>query len=505
MEGPTIVEECHDRENDRKMKLRKATDRMNKRNTRDGLFGTPAGSLATRREALQLLAGGWMLSQVAPIGWASDTRALDPQEASARWSRVRTVTELKGEVRLKDPRAVVQGAIKTAPVESTSTLDYEELARPTSPDDGVVAFLKFHEATVENRLNKQAIKESLRPDCMEVVRLQSQGKLLTNSPNHPLSSKERDLIVGPIASAFVDDILPKSSVKIGEAWDLSDAATTRLFQLDSIEKSTLEVKLIEADSGKGQLELDGVIDAISHGVNTQITLKGKAQVDRKLGMVTWLALAMDETREIGEAEPGFRINARVRLLRTSLETPTSNESLESLQASYSDPEVADLTEFRSEQGAYRFLANSQWLPITDKGTQAVFKMVQANRTIAQCTIVCQPDMEPGNHMTIEGYQRDVQRSLGEFFQEFEEASEKITESKLRMVRTVAIGAAEGVPVRWINICLSDDSGRRVTLGFTMDDSYTERFGGTDLQIAGGFELLPRTNTAKASSAQTEVR
>ncbi len=479
---------------------------MNTRNAGDNRFGERLGIRSSRRDAIKLFASGLILANLQPPTMAGQLPTFeDDKQPIARWTRVRTVTELKGEVRLKDPRAVVQGAIKTAPVESTSTLDYEELARPNSEEEGVVAFLKFHEATVENRLNKQALQEKLRSDCSEVVRIQSQGKLVTNSSNHPLSSKERDLIEGPLVSAYVDEILPKSSVKIGETWDLSESVITRLFQLESIEKSTLKVKLVEADSSKGQLELDGIVDATSHGVATQIVLKGKAQVDRKVGMVTWLALAMDETREIGEAEPGFRINARVRLLRSTLETPTSTETLESLQARYSDPEVADLTEFRSEHGAYRFLASSQWMPITDKGTQAVFKMVQANRTIAQCTIVCQPDMEPGNHMTIEGYQRDVQRSIGEFFQEFEESSEKVTESNLRMVRTVAIGAAEGVPVRWINICLSDDTGRRVTLGFTMDDSYTERFGGTDLQIAGGFELLPRTNTAKASGTATEVR
>lgn len=453
------------------------------------------------------LLSGLALGLVLPAAWGRSANRYESASSAngsgdkPRWMRVRTITELSGEVRIKDPRAVLPGAIRSLPVESTSTLDYEELSKSGLTDDGIVAFMKLHEAKVENRLNKHAIDLSVRPDCREVVRIQKQGQLITNCPDQPLNSKERDLIEGPIASLYIDELLPQKSLKMGESWEPSSDLVTRLFQLESIEKSTLKIKLAGVEDGKGQLELQGLVKATSHGVPTELNIQGKAQVDRKIGMISWLALSIEETRDIGEAEPGFKITARVRMLRSTLESPSSQETLESMEGRFADPEIAEHYDFHSAIGGYRLLAHRQWHVITDKGNLAVLKLVQANRLIAQCNIVCHSDLDAGQQLTLEGYQAEVRQSLAEHFEELEESSEKVTESGLRMLRVVAAGRAEGVPVQWIHINLSDDSGRRLTMAFTLNAAYAERFGGHDLQMASGLQLVARTATAKAPTAE----
>jgi hypothetical protein len=136
--------------------------------------------------------------------------------------------------------------------------------------------------------------------------------------------------------------------------------------------------------------------------------------------------------------------------------------------------------------------------MADRGDHMLMKYVENNKPFAQCNITRLPDLDPGQHQSLEGFQADLRTSLGEQFSQFLEASEGQTEGGLRLLRTVSQGIAQDLDVTWIHLHLSNDQGERFTLVFTMDASNLAKLEGQDLQIASGFRIEPRSSIVPAS-------
>ena len=83
-------------------------------------------------------------------------------------------------------------------------------------------------------------------------------------------------------------------------------------------------------------------------------------------------------------------------------------------------------------------------------------------------------LEPGAQWTLEAFQADVRRTLGEQLSDLIEADERLTASGLRVLRVTARGAVQGVPIQWVVLHFSDDTGRRVLGHF--HDGRAERRG-----------------------------
>jgi hypothetical protein len=456
-------------------------------------ISTAMNSTLTRRSALQMTllgATSALLSRTAILASdANDSGSEKP--SSTKTVRVRSVVELSGEVRLSNSSTTETKHPNKMVVESRSTLDFEEQFRLT-PNQGkrTASIRLFNEATAESLIGKQNASTSLRNDCRTIYSTVVDGIQQTNCLDVPLTNNERDLVQGVISTMYIDRLLPTGPVKIGQAWDLSEDVIKSLFQLDSVQESKITVRLAEADDKKAQLEIDGQVSGAARGVPTQLTVKGKAQIDRAAVLVSWLAIVIDETREIGNAEPGFKITARIRVLRAPLEKLTADQTLEDIENKVTDLESLQMSEFQSIDGGFRFLAERFWSIMSENQLETVLRLIKQNKIVAQCNITNLVDTEPGKQLTLEGYQADIRQALGQTFDQFLESSESVTESGLRMVRIVTSGEVEQVPVQWINVHLSNDQGRHISLVFSMDAGSAENFAAADSQIAGAFEFQP---------------
>ncbi len=470
-------------------------------------------SLIYRRAILRasiIGATGALLMPTAIL--ASDVSATSPDKSkSTQTVRVRSVVELSGEVRLSNSPKSSTKQTKNVTVESRSTLDFEEQFRLTADREKRSSSIRhFNEASAESLIAKQNASTALRNECRAVYSTFVDGVPRTNCLESPLTNNERDLVQGVIATMYIDQLLPGTPVKIGQSWDLPEDAIKALFQLDSVQESKVTVRLTEADEKKAQLEINGQVAGAARGVPTQISMNGKAQVDRTAVMVSWLAVVIDETREIGNAEPGFKITARVRILRAPLEKLTAGETLEEIESKVADLDSLQMSEFQSSDGGFRFLAERYWSIMSENQLETVMRLIKQNKIVAQCNITNLIDTEPGKQLTLEGYQADIRQALGESFGQFLESGESLTESGLRMVRIASSGEVEQVPVQWINVHLSNDEGRHVSLAFSMDAANAEIFAAADSQIAGAFEFqaipkaetpAPKTETNDSKPAQ----
>ncbi len=457
----------------------------------------PSHSLSRRSVLLGLMTAGasyWQLPRPTVAGEPGNTAW-----ETARGIRTRTLVELEGELRVRDHRAKIGDAVQLIELAANSTTDMTEFfASPIPEADGMVSFVDLHEAVVDHRVGKVTQQRRVRPDVARLVRVRDAGLVLTTGQDQPLSRDERDLVDGVLWSLYADELLPGGALKLGASWEPSSDSICRLLNLDSVLRHAVVAKLEEADESVAQITFSGRVEGAAKEVPTSITIDGKARYDRKAKMIQWIAASLEEHREIGEAIPGFRVTARVRMLRAPVDRAVVGERLKEGLTLAVPAHGGRLLRVAGKEAGFSLLASQRWHVMADRGDHMLMKYVENNKPFAQCNITRLPDLDPGQHQSLEGFQADLRTSLGEQFSQFLEASEGQTEGGLRLLRTVSQGIAQDLDVTWIHLHLSNDQGERFTLVFTMDASNLAKLEGQDLQIASGFRIEPRSSIVPAS-------
>ena len=409
--------------------------------------------------------------------------------------RVRVVLEVNGEIRLKSQTSDGTGkngktiAAKTAPLKATSTIDFDEHFETTTDLIGCKAYQYFHEAGSEIQIDRHVTKTTLREQCKDILRLGCEQGFMTTCPDNPLFAAERDLIEGPINTMFLDQLLTENEVHISDKWSIDNEVICRLLNMDKVHDGKWTMCLVDASDEKAQLQFEGVISASVRQVPTSIKVEGKAELDRQGGYISWFAANIEETREIGDAEPGFKIIAQVKILRSKIDEMTTGLSLQKIAAKVSNRDLASMLQFQSDLGYYRFIASNKWSTYRDNGEESTLRYVVGNRIAAQCNITNMINYEPGRQLSLDGFKADVKNALGNALSEIVEGAERLSSNKLRILRVMSRGGVQGVDIQWIHYHISNDNGRRVVLTFTLNEANVELFAAEDAQIADSFELI----------------
>jgi hypothetical protein len=409
--------------------------------------------------------------------------------------RVRAVVKVNGEVRLKsqvaDQRNNTGKAMtaKSVPMQATTDLEFEEQYELGPSRSACKSYLRMAKAETEIQVDRHVTKTKLRDNCYDIVRLGTDQGMLTACLDNPLFAAEKDLLQIPVSSMFIDGIITKKEVKITDKWDIDSETACRIFGLDAILDGKLTACLVDANQDVAQIELEGSLNGSVNQVASSITIEAKAQLDRKLGFISWFAANIEETREIGEAEPGFKVLAQFQMKRAKIDDLSNGESLESITSRIPTIDSAELLQFQSDFGYFRFLASHRWNTYRDVGEEATYRFVVDNQRVAQCNITNMIDFEPGRQLSLEGFIGDVKTSLGSTLIEVLESSEKVTVNRLKAMKVVSRSMAQDVPVFWIHYHLSNDDGRRVTVVFMMNEEQVETFASEDSQIIATFELI----------------
>ena len=233
-----------------------------------------------------------------------------------------------------------------------------------------------------------------------------------------------------------------------------------------------------------KIQVRGKVDGSVEGVPTVMRTVGKLTFDRKLKTCTWLAMAIHETREIGKAEPGFDVAATIKMVRKPLErTIALAPQPPKLDITGPIPGDRMYVELISRELGVSVMMDRRWRMMSDLPGTAMMRMIENDRSIAQCDVRSLSPLEPGKEWSLEAFQADVRRTLGEQLSDLVEADERISPSGLRVLRVTAQGAAEGVPIQWVVLHFSDDSGKRMLATFTMEGHNVAVFAGSDTQLA----------------------
>lgn len=418
-------------------------------------------------------------------------------------TRVKSVLEVRGEVRLKSNLEAGE-KIRRADMESKTTLQYEERFRHS--DDASIAALHFQSFEAKNTVEKHAKDSTLRDNSKLMIRwvAPNETNSQTSGIDQPLTESECNLVTSPVVTMFLDRLVPKSGQATGQPSQMDQQSVASLLNLDSIQAGTLAVTLVDQNETEQQLEIKGDLSATAKSVPTKISFNGKATVARGPGIITYLAATITEEREVGFAEPGFNITARIRLIREKLDQSNMLKPLADYAAVLSERQSRLLQLFESADGGYQFFADAEWFIYKDSEIDSVLRLVRNNRSIAQCNLVNLADMEPGKQLTMEGFKADVRRTQGNSNARILEESERLTDTKLRLLRVVASGQVEGIDVMWINMLISNDEGRHVSVVFMSNLDKMAALEGTDIQLADTFEFTRRLKSKEESQAETST-
>ena len=435
--------------------------------------------------------------EVAKPTQKSATRKLSVETLT----RVKSVLEARGEVRLhggSDPK----DKIRRASLQSKTTLQYQErLTKAAAPEDFAMSAIYFQTANVQSTVETHATDNNLRPDSVTMIRWcePSQARCSTAGVDQTLTEKERKIADSPIVTLYLEYLVPESRLVIGEKFQLTNLQAAKLLNVDAITAGELSVTLVDQDDTLQQLEIIGKLSAAVNAVPTTLEINGKIRVELATQLVSYFAANIKEEREIGLAEPGFQVDARIRLIRETIDESESLKPLQEYNGVLEQRQTQALQQFDSAEGGYRFLADQDWVTYKDSEVEALLRLVKRNRSLAQCNIVNLSDMEPGRQLTIDGFKSDIRRSLGKSFGNVLEETERLTENKLRLMRVVATGQVEGIRLQWINLLISNDEGRHVSVVFTFNAEHVGELNGGDMQFADSFEF-----TRKLKSNETEA-
>lgn len=417
--------------------------------------------------------------------------------------RVRIAIEVEGNVHIAKNALVSRKTALRLPLKSEATLDYEErIRRPQGVDSGEVTFAEryYHEAESRSELNRNQRTATLRPSVRKtIVRRESLPEVIYGVDDY-LQRDELDLLRVPVCSVALDLLLPEDRVSSGSEYEISREALVSVLNLTSIEASAVTAQIVTLGDTEARIQFRGKLDGSVDGVPTEIRVNGKLTFDRKLGVCTWLALGIHETREIAVAEPGFDVAATVKLVRRPLDRPVALAAKPApLDVTEPIPEDRLLVELASRQLGFVSLVDRRWRLMSDVPGSAMMRMIDLDRSIAQCDFRPLATLPAGTQWTLEAFQADVKRTLGEQFRELLEAEESLSPAGLRVLRVVAQGSVQGIPIQWVMYHFSDDSGRRLLGTVTLEAQNVATFAGADAQLAGTLRFSsPAGQTVEAA-------
>ncbi|MEM0926345.1 MAG: hypothetical protein AAGJ83_09945, partial [Planctomycetota bacterium] len=328
---------------------------------------------------------------------------------------------------------------------------------------------------------------------------------------------ELGLLRTPVSSIAIDQWLPSGTVMVGDEFELDSAAVCSVLNLTTVDGGIVNGEVVSISGDEVRFQIKGDVEASIDGVSTRLRLIGKLTYDRNVRGCSWLALGLHETRESSLGEPGFDVAATIRMLRRPLESPIRLPA-EAPAVEWDDAVSPDLlfVEMRSRARGVGTMVDRRWKMIQDGPGTTILRIIDHGMSVAQCNLRSLPAFPGGKQLTLEGFEADVRQTLGKGLTQLISGDQAVSAQGLRVLRIVADGKSQGVPLRWIIMHFSDDEGKRLQATFTMSADQIESFAGSDLQFADSLRFLKSmdrpngdqdaevTNAPVASQTQSRV-
>jgi len=431
-----------------------------------------------------------------PAVQAAETMNLTADLRPDQLSKVTFQMEVGGKLKM-----VRDSQVKESPMKVEGKAVFHE--RLLSPGSAARSVRKYDSAEGTLTIEKNKLTPALTEPHRLIVASVGKDTQTLFCPTGLLTRDELDLIDVPCSTLIVNRLLPGKEVKLGDTWRHQPEDLALLLGLDAVSQADVESVLSQLKDGEAEMALAGTVAGAVGGVSTDIELKAKYRFNEPAGRIDWVAMLIKEKRSVGHAAPGVDVVAKLQL---QIQPLAKSEDLDDAALAGVPLEVApELTHlaYASPSGELSLAVNRGWQVVNEDGQVAVFRLVERGDMIAQCNVTRLPAVTAGNKLTLPEFQADVRKVLGDNFRQFTEAVELTSGSDYHVLRTVAHGVVSDVPIEWRYYHITDRSGRRAALAFTISQQLADRFGDNDRELALGLRLLEPTVTAAKPAAASK--
>ena len=278
--------------------------------------------------------------------------------------------------------------------------------------------------------------------------------------------------------------------------------------VEAAEKSTLTCKLESADKARAKVSLGGEITGVILGAPAHVKLSGSYAYDFLQQAISQIEVTQTEKRSMGAVAPGLDVTAKIAVNRTVVEKPRKLTDKLVAAVPVEANDANRLLMFEAPAWNVRFFHDRVWHMFHQNTEVAILRMLDAGRPIAQCNIKKLPDASPGEHVPEEQFRSDVQKTLGQNFQEFIQSEKIKVRDELFVYRVIAVGTVDRrnekgeavvAPMQWIYYLVANADGRQLAFVFTVDPTLAEDLKNRDLSIVGGLEFLkPKATPIRAT-------
>ncbi len=407
---------------------------------------------------------------------------------------VQAVLEVRGELKLNPDGSKVT----KVPLLVEGNLAYEERFVDTQPTPWSRRSVRYYTKAearikVDEGLLAPKLPEEWRTVCAQV----DADRSLIYSPMGPLKREQLDLIDVQGNSLLLPRLLPEQPVRIGDRWEIDPSILARLLGLDVVVDSNVTCSLNDVEGQTAIIEISGNVEGAVGGVSSEIEFRAKSNYDLSQNLITWFAVAMREKRAIGHAEPGFEVTARLRVTIAPLAKSEKLTDAYLTELPLEASPGAGLLSFQAEKARFQLIHDRRWRSMLDRRDLCVLRLVDRGDLIAQCNISELPESEPGKQMSLEAFQADVQRSLGDKFGQIVEGSKSTTEDGKCVLRVLVAGMESEIPIQWVYYHVSNDAGRRAAIAFTLETKLVERFAEADRTLIETFQFADQPEPIEA--------
>ncbi len=436
------------------------------------------------------------------VSLAADNVPLQSQCQTGDLTRITATLEVSGKLTLHNGAKTEE-----LPLKVTGRFAYDEAALANTSDQAARRSARYYRtAEAEIAINGQADRPKLRDDRRLILVESAKQGFVISSAGGLLTREELDLIDIPGNSLALDALLPSEHVEADGHWKPAEAGLRDLLGLDAVSASTVECHLTSKTDAAADIAFSGQVDGAVSGVSTEIQLEGAAAFDRHTKRLTLIQMRIKERRSTGHVSPGIDAVADLKLEIAPLAaseqlTPTTLARLATeAKATDAPPALA----LRSEAGGYDLAYDRRWHVTHDEAEVTVLRLLDRGELVAQCNISLLPPLPEGKPLSLEDFQADVKHSLGKNFGDFETASEGKTAAGLHMLRVVATGTVSELPIEWRYYLVTNSSGRRIAVTFTLEQKLAERFADADTTMVESLTMLKPT-TPSLSSADSVLK
>jgi hypothetical protein len=130
------------------------------------------------------------------------------------------------------------------------------------------------------------------------------------------------------------------------------------------------------------------------------------------------------------------------------------------------------------------------------------KLLRQGDPVAHCNVTTLPARPDDKPTTLQQFEADVCKSLGDKLGRVEAATEWANAAGHQCLGVIATGEVEGVPVEWRHYLVAADGLRQATVSVTVEQTMLEKFGDADKSIIDSMVLLagPTVQTAVKPAA-----